>query len=149
MRPLVLLKCLAVAGFAYAGVSLADVALPDDVRVVAPPDSVAPDIAAFSGEWRGVWSGKLQSALIVEEINNESATVIYAWGDAPDWRTVKGFQRVRTATVTTKPKAEVRFGGSNTYVLHMNADRKSITITRMSPMPNPRVGVEVFRRVGQ
>jgi len=75
-----------VAYFLYGGQNFADVPLPDDVRIIPPDDGIAPDKAAFSGTWGGVWAGISQKhVLVVEEILSEGAKVIYALGPNPEF----------------------------------------------------------------
>ena len=42
----------------------------------------------------------------MEEIDAEKAKVIYAWGDAPQWRTEKDYRRF-AATVTPGESGEI------------------------------------------
>lgn len=69
--------------------------LPDDARVIPPGNSVSAAAKAFSGVWFGVWDGnKLDHILVVEEIDNDTAHVVYATGDSSAWRFKREFTRV-------------------------------------------------------
>jgi len=83
--------------------------------------------------------------LIVEEIDANRATVIYAWGDAPRRNLAKGFQRY-SATVAPGANAEIQFGsGSVTFTVEMVGDLSKVKVTRMNPMR--AIHVEWFKRV--
>ena len=83
----------------------ASVPLPEDINIVKAGPDVPPEIAAFSGKWEGDWAGVLDAVLIVTEINRTEATVIYAWGDAPEWNTKKGYRKHKAiVTPGEKPK---------------------------------------------
>ena len=73
--------CLCAALFSLAPLR-AQTPLPDDMKIVSPPSTVAQDAAAFSGAWLGAWGGELPTALVVERVrSNGTARVIYSWGD--------------------------------------------------------------------
>jgi hypothetical protein len=65
--------------------------LPNDVKIIPPASELRKDIAAFSGKWVGAMMGKLISGeaytfdmiLVVEEIHDTWAQVIYSQGDVP------------------------------------------------------------------
>lgn len=77
------------------------VSLPPDARVMPPSADIPKEFASFSGWWAGVWDRVLPHVLVVEEITPERLTepsgaiVVYAWGDAPQWRTRPGWSRAR------------------------------------------------------
>ena len=139
--------CFFLALVVCATKCLAQIPLPEDINIVPPSVSLSKDVAAFSGKWFGVWSGKLQSLLIVEEIDGERAKVVYAWGDAPDWKINKGFQRY-VATVAPGDKKEIQFrSAAALFTVRMNDDLSSITITRVRTTPWQAVNIETFKRV--
>jgi hypothetical protein len=75
---LLILSCL------FPNVSSSQIPLPDDIKVIQPASSLPKEIAAFSGAWKGVWDFGLELILIVEEIDNKKAKVIYAHGKTPE-----------------------------------------------------------------
>ena len=130
--------------FLCASAALAEVPLPDDVKLTPPPSGLREDVAAFSGRWSGVWLGDLEAMLIVEEIDADKAKVIYAWGDAPRLNIAKGFQRY-AATVESGGNAEIRFGsGSVSFNVVMASDLSKVKVTRMIPMR--AIHIEWFKR---
>lgn len=137
---------IAVVAASLGMAAWAEVPLPADMRVVPPSPDVPREVAALSGEWRGTWSGVLDSTLVVETIDAEKATVIYAWGDAPSWRATKGFTRL-SAKVTGTPSAKLDFGGNITFIVEAGREADTLKVTRMSPGSPLRVDVETFRRV--
>lgn len=63
-----------------------DVPLPADLKVVPPDPNLPQEYAKFSGKWYGIWdSNILKHVLVVEEIDQAGARVVYAWGTAPAW----------------------------------------------------------------
>lgn len=66
---------------------------PDDLRIIAPSASLAPERATFSGHWIGQWEpGKRPHALVVEQIDDSSAVAVYAGqgGQGPFWSRNRG-----------------------------------------------------------
>jgi putative ABC transport system substrate-binding protein len=59
------------------------VPLPANIRIVPPDRRVAPEIAAFSGEWVGTWEGDRtgEHILVVEAIDPPHTQVICAWSN--------------------------------------------------------------------
>ena len=98
-----------------SGVAESDVLLPADIKIVEPGASVLPKRAAFSGRWSGVWDKTLYHVLIVEEIINDEAMVVYAYGDAPAWRVKAGYSRVKGA-----------FDSQNRLELQLASQRRAV-----------------------
>ena len=67
----------------YGGYNFSNVPLPNDIKIIQPDDSVTQDLASFSGAWGGVFEGNWNTVLIVEELQNDKANVIYALGPHP------------------------------------------------------------------
>jgi copper oxidase (laccase) domain-containing protein len=61
--------------------------LPETVNIVPPSDEVPPEIAAFSGVWKGTWFGVVDTVLIVEKINTKEADIIISLGPIPGYDT--------------------------------------------------------------
>lgn len=98
----VLYTTLAFASIVVAVASAqlpATVPLPADLNIVPPDSGVPPGQAKFSGKWFGVWGGNvLEHVLVVEEINQSGAKVVYAYGIAPSWNIYKpGWFRTKDA----------------------------------------------------
>ena len=100
MRNLLIPALVALGVLAGAPALAADVALPGDVKVVEPSADVPDAIRRFHGTWEGQWDGKLDHMLIVEKVAAEgSATVVYAWGDYPQWQVSRDWLRT-TVTIS-------------------------------------------------
>jgi hypothetical protein len=61
-------------------------ALPQNVAVVAPGAGVPAEVAGLSGAWSGVWltpgwGPGYEGLLVVEHLDRDEATVLYAWGN--------------------------------------------------------------------
>ena len=49
--------------------------------VIQPPEETLPtELAAFSGAWYGTWYAFRDFAIIIEKIDQQTASLIYAWG---------------------------------------------------------------------
>jgi putative ABC transport system substrate-binding protein len=59
---------------------------PPEVTITPPAADLPPELAAYSGTWEGAWHNVLQSRLVVEKIDAESARVVYAWANHPQGR---------------------------------------------------------------
>jgi dienelactone hydrolase len=85
--------CLA----ACAGIARAEpVALPDDLHLPPPRAARSEGDHPMLGAWAGdAWSGVLPAVLVVESVTGDGqATVVYAVGDAPEWKITPGWSRV-------------------------------------------------------
>jgi hypothetical protein len=129
--------------FLWAVVSLADVPLPSDLTTAPPDPNLRKELAAFSGKWVGKWSGLLDAVLIVEEIDSKQAKVIYAWGDALQWNTKKGYARFVATVIPTDNGAFDFQAGSSSFHVQMNSDLATVRITRVA---FTRTDIETFKR---
>jgi hypothetical protein len=122
----------------------ADVPLPPDVAVVAPAPEIRPELTQLSGRWAGNWSGKLDAILVVEKIDNESATVIYAYGDSSAWNIKRGYRRF-VASVSTGATPSISFDtGSVFFVVTLIPNSSAVTVHRKSPTSSL---TETFKKV--
>ncbi|MCP4768168.1 MAG: serine hydrolase [Gammaproteobacteria bacterium] len=51
-----------------------------DVVIQPPEETLATELATFSGAWYGTWYAGRDFAIIIEQINRQTASLIYAWG---------------------------------------------------------------------
>ena len=88
----------------------------------------------------------LDATLVVEQIDEGKAKIIYAWGDAPQWKVTKGYRRY-SASVTPGDAATIEFrGGPGAFKAQMNRDLNSLTVSRFEFQERPRTDVETFVR---
>ena len=114
-------------------VTQAQVPLPHNTSVAQPGPEVRRELSAFAGTWTAKWSGILDSTFIVQSVDNEKAQTIYAWGDAPQWNTTKGYV-VQVAKVLPGEGASLEFQvGSTVFTAKMSDDLSSIKMTRAAP----------------
>jgi hypothetical protein len=75
--------------------------IPADLAVEVLNATLPAEVKAFFGKWRGRWyytgpysrglSEGLNSIMVVKKILDlENASVVYAWGDSPEWNIKKG-----------------------------------------------------------
>ena len=118
---------------AWSLVTQAQVPLPKDTSVTQPGPDVRKELSAFAGRWTAKWSGILDSTFIVKSVDNDKAEIIYAWGDAPQWLTEKGYVE-KVAKVLPGEGASLEFsGGPATFTAKMSDDLSSIKMTRSTP----------------
>jgi tetratricopeptide (TPR) repeat protein len=79
--------------------------LPNDIKIELPATDLPPAIKEFSGAWEGKWrvlaagpyergeKARLKVILVVEKVWDQGATVVYAWGDCPGFRSSKKWGR--------------------------------------------------------
>jgi hypothetical protein len=125
MKYLLILLVVVIAVTAWVGPAAAShcstaVPLPSDLQVTTPPtDGIDQELACYSGKWCGIWDGNvLDHVLVVEEMDQAEAKVIYAYGTAanwnihqPGWFRVKG-QFIKGALVLETRRATI------TYKMH-------------------------------
>ncbi len=100
------------------------VLLPATLNIVPPSADVSPEIAAFSGMWEGKLNGMVDTILVVEKINTETAEVIISMGE---WMGFKPRYFYATAKVLHGPTIEWINKKGNKFVYKMNKDLKSIS----------------------
>ncbi len=113
-----------VSYFLYGGQDFENVPLPDDIVVSPPSDTIAPEKAAFSGPWAGVYQGVVNHVLVVEEIEPDGAKVVYAFGPAPYLPDGKGlFRRLSAVFVDERLQVtEPSDLGGYTTIYTLNPD---------------------------
>lgn len=131
---------VAVLGL-FGSIAKAEIPLPPDVAIIPPGPDVPKDVAAFVGKWSGDFSNVLKAVLIVEEVKGDSAKLIYAWDDAPAWKTEKGGGYHREGKIVRGNPTQIEF---STFTVRMGESPDTIEITRIIPR---RVDTATFRRV--
>jgi hypothetical protein len=95
--------------------------------IIPPAPDLPATLAAFSGVWEGKWESVLRSRLIVEQVNLETAAVIYVWDNDALGQFPRGWVRI-TAAVLPGPALQWHSGSRFTFT--MAEDAKSIRGTR-------------------
>jgi hypothetical protein len=71
-------------------------AAPDPkTKISQQPSTLPADVAALSGIWEGIGPDALPTRLVVKDIHENWATVLYTWGDHPDGKFQQGWLKVR------------------------------------------------------
>ena len=98
---------LGIAGLCFGALEQSPPPVPPDIAIKKPAASLPAQIKALSGKWTGQWNAYhgWDTMLYVEEINQTSAKVVFAWGDyhtrreschcSPNW------VRIQEAKVTS------------------------------------------------
>jgi hypothetical protein len=140
MKKMVLMIVLAVAlGFvalAQAGEIFTFNIFPP-VKIIQP-DPGLKELTAFSGTWSGTWPGHTPFLLFVEEINEKSATIVYAWGNNLRYKLNSGAVRQKAQVVVRgdeKPRLESVSGEARlTFILLSNGSLDAFWVGRGSPL---------------
>jgi hypothetical protein len=69
--------------------------VPPTPRIVQPAPDAPAEVAALSGVWEGLGPDSLPTRLVVEDVHDRWATVVYTWGDHPEGKFYRGWLRVR------------------------------------------------------
>jgi len=123
------LACLiaALGGCAGPGNPFAILPEPQDLHITPPLAGLASEVAAFWGIWEGIWRGRngfLASRLIVEQVDSDSAQVVYIWGDDPQGHFKAGWGRFTARVVSGRI---LEFGWPQTkMVFEMAKDGRSL-----------------------
>jgi hypothetical protein len=110
--------------------------LPYNVMIPALPSQLEPRLAELSGVWTGTWltpswgSGD-NSLLIIERIDHEKATVLYAWSNPLIWD--EGWYRQK-ARVIPGPGIEWT-RGSWKFTFQLTKDRRALAGTTVQAEP--------------
>ena len=120
-----------------------NIALPDDVVILAPSPRLSQDMGNFIGRWAGKWSFGLPVEIVVENVDsNGAASIVYAYPDYPRFRIKAGYKRVpgnvKNGLLTIKGKGiflQLKNGFSNDQEL----------VGDNSPHPNVGLGITVQR----
>jgi tetratricopeptide (TPR) repeat protein len=112
--------------------------LPDDIRIEKPDESLPPELSNLLGIWEGEWRWKQDRwhgdisnvrqkiLLIVENVQQQSAQVIYAWADCPYWEAPAGWRRYGASLFRVDNNIEITFVHVSTSK-KTNAPRRTYT----------------------
>lgn len=93
--------------------TLAGFALPEDVRIRTAPQGTEPGLAAMLGRWYGIYDNGRELLLVIDEVDPQGASAIYAFGaltrrsdDRPGFTRRRGQFDAATGTLRfTEPQA--------------------------------------------
>ncbi len=95
--------------------------LPATLNIVPPAPNVPKEIAAFLGVWKGSWEVNLDSYLVVEKIDSETAEIIISIGDSGGYViTPQNQYKYVKAKVLPGPRIEYDIPGVNLWVFKMD-----------------------------
>ena len=135
----VLLISMALCDISEAGDEIrvnVKVPLPNDIDVIATDESIPKELAAFSGCWEGKWSDyATETALIVEEINTESAKVIYCLGESSGLYSMPpSCDRYHARVLLDNLQIVFPVGETLYYIFIMEKNFNQIKATKKSPL---------------
>ena len=84
-------------------------------------------VAALSGVWEGVGPDALPMRLVVEDLHENWAVVLYTWGDQPDGMFQKGWVRVRAKVL---PGGKLFWQHPGDFTFQLSDDRTTLVGTR-------------------
>jgi hypothetical protein len=115
-------RCLGLLALIFIGCA-STAPLPTTLNIVPPTSDIQKEIAAFSGVWEGKMESAVDTILVVEKINTDTAEVIISFGE---WIGVENRYMYATAKVLSGPSIEWINSRGNRVVYQMNKDLKSI-----------------------
>jgi len=123
-----LVLVLMVASGLAGCVSTVHVPMPPSSTIVPPAAGVSATRAAFSGKWTGSWTDRIEHVLVVEEVTETDAIVVYAWGpfDAADPSRSFGAGWMRVPGTFEDDNLVVKLPRPATVTYRLFSDRKLI-----------------------
>jgi hypothetical protein len=104
-------------------------AVANDVKMTEPGADVDPALAKLAGAWEGIWDADgpnpLPSRLYAERFDGSKVTVVYTWGDQPQFNGRAGWQRI-AADVT--PDGKITWGTARKFTFWAVDDRVEGTL---------------------
>ena len=103
------------------------VPLPNKINIIPPDKTLAPETAAFSGGWEGIWNESDRKAvLIVENVNEKEATIILGGEKGKSGFREEGWERHKGKVEGNK----IRITASRSfYVIEIQEDLKTIKVS--------------------
>ncbi len=130
-----------VAGILLAACShgMDSFSLPPNVSVAVPDPRTPHDEAALAGAWEGTWltpgwGPGYEGLLVVEHLDGDQATVLYAWGHHQS-STDSGWYRQRARLLPGGKLEWTR--GKATFSFSLDADRRSLAGVFRDDSPEP------------
>jgi hypothetical protein len=115
--------------------------VPPAPRVVEPGPNTSAEVAALSGVWEGLGPDALPIRLVVEEVRDRWATVVYTWGDHPAGKFHRGWLRVRAVVF---PGGKLFWRHPGEFVFHLSDDWTTLVGSREQA---GRTATSLMRRV--
>jgi tetratricopeptide (TPR) repeat protein len=136
--------------------SLVDgVPLPDNIKVEKPPENLPAEVKQLSGAWEGEWkllntfqstqTGRLKSILVVERLSDRGARILYAWGECPDWKVLKGWGRYEANLSQDAGGVGLSFTTSD-GIQRFSINNKGNLESTSFGKPGCMIGIEMSRR---
>ena len=98
-------------------------------------------MAALSGLWEGLGPDDLPSRLVVEDVHDHWATVVYTWGDHPEGKFYRGWLRVRAVVF---PGGKLFWRHPGEFVFQLSEDWTTLVDKREQA---GRTATSLMRRV--
>ena len=134
-----------VLALACLGVFVATVQIPPAVspegRIIRPASIVPAEVAALSGVWEGIGPDAIPSRLVVEDVHENWATILFAWGDNSHGQSAGGSLRAKAKVLPSGGLYWRQVGGVS---FHLAPDRTTLVVTLDK---GGRESVRLMRRV--
>jgi len=98
--------------------------LPEVMNIIPPSQNLSPELAAFSGSWKGTMSNGIEIILVVEKIDAQKADVIISF--APTYE-FKGFYQYHEAEILDDSSIRIAATLDRTITFKMNKDLNSLS----------------------
>jgi hypothetical protein len=94
-----------------------------DSWIVAPAPTVSTDITALSGVWEASGPTHIPTRLVVEQVHDQWATILLAWGDHPEGKFARGSLRAQAKVL---PDGRLFWRHLGEFTFQLSEDRTTI-----------------------
>lgn len=122
---------LALAGLlvAYTAIVLDSPATRLEARIIRPKPSVLAEMVAPSGVWESIGPDSIRMRLVVENIHEDWATILFVWGDSPDGQLTGGALHARAKVL---PDGRLLWHQAGGITYQLSADRTTLLVSQES-----------------
>lgn len=92
-------------------------------RIVQPGPDLPEELTAFSGVWEAFGAPRMPTRLVVENIHDQWATILVAWGDHPEGKFTAGSLRAKAKVL---PKGRLHWRHLGEFTFQLSEDRTTI-----------------------
>jgi hypothetical protein len=119
---------LVLAGLvAYMAIVLDSPATPLEARIMPLKPSVLAETVAPSGVWESIGPDSIRMRLVVEDIHEDWATILFVWGDSPDGQLTGGSLHARARVL---PDGRLLWHQAGGITYQLSADRTTLLASR-------------------
>ena len=119
---------------------------PTDILISSPAENLPSKISALHGSWAGRWGGVLPSQLVIEQIDENQAQIVYTWGESPSEKFQAGWVR---SLATISPDGIISWGIETIFRFKIDFENDVLLGTRESAQSKDRIVMRRNERVAK